>query len=90
MLVSAERVPLPDGQPSHLRRPAHDGDDDLGMRSLEVEPVGDRHDLNAMLAQLLQRREGVGDPGPGQTVQAGQVQAWRDLQGVCLPRFPTP
>ena len=39
---------LVDRQPLHLGGPGQDGQDDLGGRAVQGEPVADRHDLRAV------------------------------------------
>ncbi len=40
----------------------------LGMGAVEVEAVRDAHDLDAVRAQLLEGRQGVGDAAPREPV----------------------
>ena len=66
--------PLVDREPLHLRRPAHDGEDDLGGRAVEYEAVGDRDDLDTRGAQLLDQLEGVADAGAREPVEPVDIE----------------
>lgn len=58
----------------HLRRPRHHGQDDLGSRAIQVETVGNGHEINAGSAKLLDELERAPDPGAREPVEAAHVK----------------
>lgn len=67
----------------HLRRPRHHGQDDLGSRAIQVETVGNGHEINAGSAKLLDELERVADPGAREPVEAAPQDV--ELRTLFLP-----